>query len=474
MEQHVISRDSSPVRIAAFSAAGPGQMQSRIGDAARRLQSTRSRESAVEALFRNQCASFSPDDPFRIILVVPPGGDMSAMLNQAAAITDESDPRSAGPSGDIPPGIFTGRGKPPGKAAFLFPGQGSQYVGMGNDVIRLFPAAGDAFELMEKTLEGDMPLSRMIFPENADCETPDAGEKARMESALRQTDIAQPAIGAVSLSMLKALAGFGMTPDAAAGHSFGELTALCAGNRLAEKDFCRLAVWRGRLMAAAGGSDSGQMLAVKASPDEIARIVQQSGLDVVVANKNSPEQGVVSGRSDEIEKMLQLCKKNRVRAMVLPVSAAFHSPLVASAAAGFYEKIASVSMKPSAIPVYSNKTALPYPAETDDAMRLFGQHLSSPVNFMDMIQNMYSDGVRVFVEVGPKNALTGLVKTILRGDAPKNGNEFDAFSVDASSGKQGGLYDLALSVARLAAAGYPVDPGAWPFDGSLHIKPAGL
>ena len=471
MIQHAMHRDASPVRIIAFSAAGPGQMQSLLGDAARRLQSTHSQESVAQEICHNQSASFSPDDPIRIIIVVSAGADMAALLRKAAAIIDLSGPCTAGPSDKIPPGIFVGRGKPPGKAAFLFPGQGSQYIGMGSDVINMFPSAIDAFERMEETLEGGTPLSRMIFPEKSNAAPPDAREKAWMESALRQTDIAQPAIGAVSLAMMKALSGFGMTPDVAAGHSFGELTALCAGNRLGEKDFCRLAVWRGRLMAAAGGSDSGQMLAVKASPDEIGQIVQQNGLDLVLANKNSPEQGVVSGRSDEIEKMLQLCKTNRVRAMVLPVSAAFHSPLVASAAAGFYEKIASVSMKPAAIPVYSNKTALPYPAETDEAIHLFGQHLSSPVNFMDMIQNMYSDGVRVFVEVGPKNTLTGLVNTILRDHIPEKG--FDAFSVDASCGKQSGLYDLAVSVARLAAAGYPVDPGAWPSGGALHVKPAG-
>jgi len=472
----MIQHDANPVRIAAFSAADPGRMKSLLGDAVRMLGSTRSRESAAEALSAYQHA-FSPDDPFRVILVASSGKDMAELLSRAAAITWLSASGSHRPSGDLPPGIFAGWEKPPGKAAFLFPGQGSQYVGMGRDVITMFPEAAEAFDRMEETFGGDTPLSWMIFPGKPDISSPEtsspsAGEKARMESTLRQTEIAQPAIGAISLAMMKALAGFGMTPDAAAGHSFGELTALCAGNRLAEKDFCRLAVWRGRLMAEAGGTDGGQMLAVKASPDEIARIVRQNRLEVVVANKNSPEQGVVSGRSDEIEKMLQLCKKNRVRAMILPVSAAFHSPLVAAAASGFQEKIASVSMKPAAIPVYSNKTALPYPAGTEEAVHLFGQHLSSPVNFTDMIRNMYSDGIRVFVEVGPKNTLTGLVKAILRDYVPEIG--FEAFSVDASSGKQNGLYDFALSVARLAAAGYPVDPGAWPAAGPLPVKPAGL
>lgn len=112
-------------------------------------------------------------------------------------------------------------------------------------------------------------------------------------------------------------------------------------------------------------------------------------------------------------------------------------------------------MLPGSIPVYSNKTALPYPADEKEAAHLFGKHLESPVNFMDQIMNMHSDGIRVFVEVGPKNVLTGLVHSILKGF------DFHAFSMDASSGKNSGVYDLAAVLCRLAAAGYRVDLRPW-------------
>jgi malonyl CoA-acyl carrier protein transacylase len=215
--------------------------------------------------------------------------------------------------------------------------------------------------------------------------------------------------------MMKILSGFNIVPEASAGHSYGELTALCAGKRISEMDFLRLSIWRGRLMAAAAGEDKGQMLAVKADLERIEQLLKNSGVDVVLANRNGPEQGVLSGNSHEIEKMIRICKENRIRAMLLPVSAAFHSRLVSDAAEGFREKIETVDILPASIPVYSNKTAMPYPVEEADVRRLFGEHLISPVNFMDQIQRMHADGVNLFIEVGPKNALTGLVNAILKG-----------------------------------------------------------
>ena len=141
--------------------------------------------------------------------------------------------------------------------------------------------------------------------------------------------------------------------------------------------------------------------------------------------------------------------------MGLPVSAAFHSPFVSDAAEGFREKMDSIQIHQGTVPVYSNVTAAPYPEVEIEARHLLGEHLVSPVRFMEQIENMYSDGVRTFVEVGPKKALTGLVQAILKG------RTFHAFSMDESSGKRHGLYDLAQVVCRLAAAGYPVDLYPW-------------
>ena len=400
---------------------------------------------AAEA--RQSRGRFNPDDDCRLVLVVPSLEDFRRCLETAVTYMDS--PGRISPEG--PADILYGEGKPSGKVAFLFPGQGSQYVPMGKDLTDFFQDAKIAVEDMERFFDNEKPLRSFIFPPNPT----DKNEKNQLESALRQTEIAQPAIGAVSLAMIKTLALFNVYPDAAAGHSYGELSALCAGGRLGETDFFRLSVWRGRLMADACGPDKGQMLAVKAHPDKILEIMKESGLDLVLANKNSPEQGVLSGATPDIAQMQKICKDHRLRAMVLPVSAAFHSRLVSNAAEGFRGKIDAVDILPAAIPVYSNQTALPYPSDPAETRRLLGEHLVSPVNFLDQVKNMHAAGVRTFIEAGPKNVLTGLVKTILKGDS------FQAFSVDASSGKQHGLHDLARVLARLAADGYPVDLTPW-------------
>ena len=403
------------------------------------------KEFAAQAKrFRDE---FNPEDFSRVLMVVRRGEPFGPLLHHAVAFLNDPEKLEFKP----PAGVFYGEGKVPGKIAFLFPGQGSQYIGMGYDLVDAFPRAATVFDAIKPMFKQEQSLRRFIYPAMA----VEPGEKSRLEGLLRQTEVAQPAIGAISLIMMNILSTFQVFPESAAGHSFGELSALCAGKRINETDFLSLSVWRGRLMADACGADKGQMLAVKAHPDAIEQLVKESGADVVVANKNSPEQGVLSGSSPEIEKMLNVCKEQRIRAMLLPVYAAFHSRMVSDAADGFGRKIDAVDILPESIPVYSNKTALPYPADAQEARRLLGTHLVSPVRFMDQINNMYDDGVRVFVEVGPKNVLTGLVNAILKGRL------FKAFSIDASSGKQGGVHDLAAALCCLGAAGYPVDFRAW-------------
>ena len=278
--------------------------------------------------------------------------------------------------------------------------------------------------------------------------------------------MAQPALGAVSLGLHRILEHFGVKPDAAAGHSFGELTALCASGRIDAHAFDRLARKRGELMANGAGSSTGErgsMMAVFAPIEQVESLLRSEGIDLVVANKNAPKQAVVSGPSGEIAKAAAMFEARKITTRTLPVSAAFHSRFVAEARVPFLEALRDVPFAPAKIPVFANTTASTYPDDPNSARELLGGQLANPVEFVAQIEAMYASGIRTFLEVGPDNKLSGLVGAILEG------REHSAFSVDASRGRDGELHDLARALAQLAALGYPVALGAW--DGTHVPRP---
>ena len=197
------------------------------------------------------------------------------------------------------------------------------------------------------------------------------------------------------------------------------------------------------------------MLAVPAPLDEVEQLLAEEKLDLVIANRNAPTQAVLSGSTGEIERAATVFAGRNLSCKRLPVAAAFHSPLVADAAAPFLEALADIDFGEAQIPVYANTTAAPYPAEPAAAKALLAGQLARPVEFVAEIEAMYAAGVRTFVEVGPGARLTGLVKAIL------GERDHVAVAVDASAGKRSGIADLARTLAQLAVVGHGVRLASW-------------
>jgi acyl transferase domain-containing protein len=431
--------------ILAVSAADRDRLKNVLADIKIRLSASDTRE--ISGIAKNSRAEFLARHACRMLLIVESSENPLDIIR--SALEDfETHPESCWSTKQV----FYGEGDCPGNLGFVFPGQGSQYLFMGRDLARFFPEIGRVLADAEKIFEHAQTLTDYIFPPLSGREN----EKVAFEEKLRSTDIAQPAIGSVSAAMMHILNRFGITPHSTCGHSYGELSALYAAARFDETTFFSLSAARGKYMADAGGNgDKGGMLAAKAPLDDIDGLIKKSGLDLILANRNSPDQGVLSGPTDAILQMKALCKENKIQATVLPVAAAFHSRLVASAAGPFEKDVQKAVFLSSDTPVYSNTTALPYPDAADDAKKILSAHLTHPVNFTLEIQNMYQDGIRTFVEVGPRAVLTGLIKSIL------NGQPAHALAIDASSGRRSGITDLAKALCTLASLGYSVDLEKW-------------
>jgi len=399
-------------------------------------------EEAETALRRSR-ETFDPARSHRLVAVMPDGANVAALLRPAL------DRVAKGPTSGFQLPVSTdgavqyGCGPALGDVAFLFPGQGAQHVGMLRELSCLFP------ELLA-AVESAPDVAREIYP----LATFDEAEAARREAHLTRTDVAQPALGLVCRGLARLLVDrFGVKPAMVAGHSYGELVALHAAGVLDAAGLLAASRARGSLMHGEGG-DRGTMLAVLAPLAEVERLLADERLDLVLANRNGPRQGVLSGARAEIDRAAIASAARGLRTAPLAVGAAFHSPLVAAAASAFRASLERIPWREASLPVIADATAEAYPADPVAGRDLLAQQLARPVRFDEVVERLYAAGARTFVEVGPKAALTGMVRAIL-GDRP-----FTAMAVDAS-GKRGGLFDLAQLLGGLAVAGHSVQLGAW-------------
>ncbi|WP_442855130.1 SDR family NAD(P)-dependent oxidoreductase [Colwellia sp. TT2012] len=341
-----------------------------------------------------------------------------------------------------------------GKVVALFSGQGSQYVNMGRELACNFPSVMQAAQDMDTEFAnaGLGQLTPTTYP------IPVFSDDARkaQDEALRLTQHAQPAIGTLSVGLYKTFINAGFKADFTAGHSFGELTALWAAGVLNEQDYMMLARSRGQAMAAPKDSsvDTGTMIAVVGAADKVAADIKDIK-DISIANYNSNNQVVVAGVTSQIAIAIEELKAKGYKVVPLPVSAAFHTPLVGHAQKPFSDAIDKAKFNKPVVPVYSNGTAKAHSNKPADIKKALKKHILEAVHFNEEIDNIYADGGRIFVEFGPKNVLTKLVENIL-----KDKDDVVAIAVNANPKKSADMQmrQAAVQMAVLGLALNEIDP----------------
>lgn len=279
-----------------------------------------------------------------------------------------------------------------GKIALIFSGQGAQYTGMGKEICENSKAAKAVFDMADSIRPN---TSQQCF--NGDI------------SELSITANTQPCVFTVDLAVARAVEELGIKVDCVSGFSLGEIAALAFSGMLSDEDAFKLVCKRGELMDKAAKANQGAMLAVMKLPaDEIEKICSQFE-DTYPVNYNSPAQTVVDTKEENVDALIEAFSNAKGRAKRLAVSGAFHSPFMAEAAEGLMGYMENVEFNEPNIPLYSNYTAKPYEG---DYKALVKAQVENPVKWQTIVENMVSDGVDTFIEVGVGKTLTGLVKRI--------------------------------------------------------------
>ena len=420
------------------------------------------KDFAVEAAKSRR--EFNVTDKCRLAAVVARDGKASHVVFENLLKMMKA--KAGSENWNTPDGAYFGSNETPhGKLGVVFPGQGSQYTGMLSGIAGLSPEFQRVLfhgnETFASISDGEQIVDYVYPKVNFTKE-----EKQANSLFLTRTENAQPAIGMVSLGLMKLFEQFGLKPESLTGHSYGEIVALTTAGVLSEESCHIMSRMRGVLMSQ-GEGDRGSMLAVQATEEEVAKIIKDENIDLVIANKNAPKQMVLSGATDEIVRARDVIKSRGIRCKQLSVAAAFHSKFVVPAAEPFRKELDNHTFSKARIPVYANVNAQFYPEKVADVKDVLGTQMSNAVEFVKTIENMYKEGVRTFLEVGPGARLSGLVKNILGSE------QHFAIAADSSNGARSNIVDFARALAQLVSLGYDLDLKLWQNGEALLNEMAG-
>jgi len=365
----------------------------------------------------------------------------------------DDEPQPYGPV-QLAPGVAFAQGPfPQGGLVFLFPGQGAQRVGLLRELYEQVPAFREALDRLDDALGAELhaqlggTLRSFLYPAVAG---PDA------ESKLMQTQVCQPAMAAVGLALHAMLGRMGVTPDLLLGHSLGEFAAAAAAGVLSDEDCLRLVARRGLAMVGLKLDDPGAMASAAADPATVREALRRIE-GAVVANLNHPAQTVVSGTGEAVRRASAALEAAGVKVTPLDVSHAFHSPLLAGVAGTVRKLVAAVRVRAPELRVVSGITAASYPADPAEIGRIWVEHATAPVDFVEALRRAAALGGRVWLNVGAGTTLSAFAKATLPSDQR-------TAQLGLAARDDDGLAGFAQAVGLLWALGAPVEPLAL-FDG---------
>ncbi|MBN1960591.1 MAG: SDR family NAD(P)-dependent oxidoreductase [Deltaproteobacteria bacterium] len=375
----------------------------------------------------------------RIAITFSSASELADKAKQALNTLDKDDPQSWRFMRNR--GIYRGQGQKP-KIAFLFPGQGSQYLGMLQELRDSEPEVRATFDEADATMAESLKglLSNYIYAEKSEA----------ADDALRDTAICQPAMLAADIGLYRLLARYGINPDLVMGHSLGEYAALVAAGMITFANAVRAVSARAREMSNVSIADNGRMASIFAPYEVVEQVLNEIDGYVVPANFNGSKQTVIGGATKAVEEAVAKFTNQNIRAVLLPVSHAFHTEIVAPASKPLRQVLSTLDLQPPKLPIISNVTAQPYPKEAaqhEERLDLLGRQVASPVQFTRGLKSAYQLGVRIFVEVGPRKVLATFVEDVL-------GDKGDVIALCTNQPKVGQRESFIQALAGLAAAGF--------------------